>query len=499
MIRRPLKLPSDFNLIFICLLFALLGLGREKMFRDPGVFWHTTVGQEMLDAHALPRADHFTFTHDGQPWIAQQWLAELVMASVNALAGLDGLLLVAAVLLAATYAFLGDRLRRAGLSWPTTLLLLTLVIAAGSYHFLVRPHLVTIALMTCVFSILCDVEAGRAPLRRLLALPLLMILWTNLHGGALGGLATIIIVILLWLCRSHQFGSIESSIRTRCVNLALPAALCTIAILMNPYGPSLPSVWLSLMRSDVLPQTIQEHAPLQIFSFEGVMILALAAVYMVTLFKAWPHGRRSTWLIPLFWLALAFSRVRHGPIFAVTTAIALADMLSTMPRTARLSPQRLILPQPWLVPALCTIAGLILQSTGLRVPFIGAGWATLDSSYWPVETTRALEKFTSNDASPHVFNDMRFGGYLIRYAPGAKVFIDDRCELHGDQGIRRYLEIRQHAPLIEGLANETQLDLALVMTGTSLDRYLAASNRWTRVARDPASCLYSRRRANTPM
>ena len=379
------------------------------------------------------------------------------------------------------------------------MLLLTLIIAASSYHFLVRPHLVTIALMTCVFSILCDVEAGKAPLRRLLALPLLMILWTNLHGGALGGLATIILVILLWLWRAHQFSSIESSIRTRCVSLALPAALCTIAILMNPYGSSLPSVWLSLMRSDVLPQTIQEHAPLQLFSFEGVMILALASVYMVTLFKAWPHGRRTTWLIPIIWLALAVSRVRHGPIFAVTSAIALADMLSTMPRTACLGAQYFRFPRPWLVPSLCTIAGLLIQSTGVRAPFVGAGWAKLDPSYWPVETTRALEKFTSGSLSPHVFNDMRFGGYLIRYAPGAKVFIDDRCELHGDQGIRRYLEIRRDAKLIEGLANEMRVDLALVMSGTSLDRYLALSSRWARVARDPASCLYSRRYSDTPM
>jgi hypothetical protein len=502
MTRRLTSSSGSFSAIFLCLLFALLALGREKMLRDPGTFWHTQVGREMLSAQAVMRTDHYTFTNGGQPWIAQQWLAELVMAAVHGLAGLDGLLLIAAAILAATYAFAGDRLRAAGLGWPATIILLLLVIASSSFHFLVRPHLVTIALMAYVFAILCDVESGRSPLRRLMLLPALMILWTNLHGGALGGLATILLVLLLWLCRSTRYSATEHAhaVRSRCLQLAVPAALCTIAILINPYGPSLPSVWLSLMRSPLLPQVIQEHAPLRLISIECAMILALASVYMITLFRAWPHGRRTTWLIPLVWLALAFSRVRHGPIFAVCAVITIADMLAAMPRAAITVQQVLDTSRrSWLVPTCCTLMILLLQSTGVPIPLVGAHWARLDPTYWPIETTRDLQRIAAKGSSPHVFNDMRFGGYLIAHAPNTRPFIDDRCELHREQGIRRYLEIRHNPPLIEGLFAELRLDMALVAGGTALDRYLAGSAHWMCISRDPASRLYARRRTLAAM
>ena len=34
-----------------------------------------------------------------------------------------------------------------------------------------------------------------------------------------------------------------------------------------------------------------------------------------------------TWLLPVVWLALACSRVRHAPLFALTAALALAEFI----------------------------------------------------------------------------------------------------------------------------------------------------------------------------
>ena len=50
------------------------------MLGDPGSLWHTVVGRRILEGGALIRTDPFSFTCQGQPWIAQQWLGAIAMA-----------------------------------------------------------------------------------------------------------------------------------------------------------------------------------------------------------------------------------------------------------------------------------------------------------------------------------------------------------------------------------------------------------------------------------
>src|SRR5262245_24501365 len=117
--------------VFLVVWIALLGLGREKMMRDPGTLWHTVVGDRILSTHEVPRTDWLSYTEAGRPWIAQQWLAECAMAVIHCAAGLDGLLLAAATIIACVFASLAARLSRAGLPWPLVALGLMLVAGAS--------------------------------------------------------------------------------------------------------------------------------------------------------------------------------------------------------------------------------------------------------------------------------------------------------------------------------------------------------------------------------
>jgi len=88
---------------------GLLCLAPGSMMGDPGTLWHTVAGERMLQTGEVIRTDPFSFTSQGQPWVAQQWLAEIGMALLHRIAGLDALVLVAVTLLAATYAWLAGR------------------------------------------------------------------------------------------------------------------------------------------------------------------------------------------------------------------------------------------------------------------------------------------------------------------------------------------------------------------------------------------------------
>ena len=222
----------------------------------------------------------------------------------------------------------------------------------------------------------------------------------------------------------------DVSVRPMLIGTSL--SLSFVAVLVNPYGTALPRVWLSLMNSDLLPRIMIEHAPLRFLSTEGLMILTLAAVYLGLLAATWRRGLRVTWLVPLIWLVLACSRVRHGPLFAVTAAIAIADMLphSSLPAFFARSGSTLLNPalaakavglRAAAIPTLLVTLVFGVQAAGIRCPLIGAGWCRLDPTYWPVEATRVLrEHLVARPEDRRVFNDMLFGGYLIYNAPEAR-------------------------------------------------------------------------------
>ena len=103
--------------IFLGIWLVLLIGGRSKFLQDPGTFWHTVVGEQMLSTHQLIYHDTFSFTFAGQPWSPHQWLGECIMAALHRLDGLDTLLLATVTVLASLYTWLAHRLIRAGLHW----------------------------------------------------------------------------------------------------------------------------------------------------------------------------------------------------------------------------------------------------------------------------------------------------------------------------------------------------------------------------------------------
>ena len=493
---------------FLVLWIALLAIGRERMFRDPGTLWHTVVGERMLESGRLITTDAFSFTFEGRPWIAQQWLGECAMALVHRVAGLDGLLLGAVTLLAATFAMLYGRFRRAGLDTPLAVVLILLVLAASSYHFHPRPHLATIALTAWTLGLLADIETGRRSRRCIFALPLIMILWTNLHGGALAGIVTTILVLAAWMIAARWRGMPTAHPLSPIAGIGV-AALCGLSALVNPFGADLLNVWLGLSTSKVLPTVISEHGPVALGSMEGVAMAALAALYLFVLGGCVRREIRVTWLVPLLWLPLAFLRVRHGPLFAVTTAVAIAEMVPVCrwPRWMAAHGRAIlennvttrVHPAAWGIGGAMVAGALMVQAAGWHVPLVGAGWARLDGAYWPVEATRVAGDYAKEHPEKRrVFNDMLFGGYLIYALPKAHVYIDDRCELYGDEFLLRYVDLVKNPAKIDEEAAAHGIDLALVKSESRMAAYLSASAKWTTLHRDETAALFFRNQAPAP-
>jgi len=116
--------------------------------------YHLRAGGDILDGAGIPRADAWTFTAVGQPWLDQQWGAQVILAAVYRLAGWTGLVLLRAVLVGLLFALVlqvcrvrGADLRRA--AWLTLAAFVVSAVALG-----LRPQLFGMVLLALVLVIL---------------------------------------------------------------------------------------------------------------------------------------------------------------------------------------------------------------------------------------------------------------------------------------------------------------------------------------------------------
>ncbi len=292
--------------------------------------------------------------------------------------------------------------------------------------------------------------------------------------------------------------------------LVVLTVACGVTALVNPYGLGLPRTWLEIMGSPVIPRIIQEHAPLDLRSPDGWLILFLGMVYAAAVASVRSRWPRVTWLLPLVWFYETLTRVRHAPLFSIAVALALAEMLPYTRWAAWLArpgrdwfhfpsggrqPERRLGWGPAVLPLAVVLATAVLQGAGVRAPILGRGWVQLDPQHWPIELLPELRQAEhEHPEGARIFNDYLFGGFLIYYTPGLKVFIDDRCELYGDEWLTRFSEaMRQDPGRIDGWLEAYDFPYALVATGSAFDRHLGKSAEWSVVKRTDAAAFYKRR------
>ncbi len=491
---------------FVVLLLLLLAGGRSNFFRDPGTFWHVTTGEKIL-ADGFLRTDPYTFTFGGTWWVPYQWLGEVAMALAHRAGGFDLLLLGACTILAATFAALFARLYATGLNPVLAGVVLLVGLAAAASHFHVRPHLFTIAGMAMTTMLLTDIDACRAPLRRLLWLVPGFVVWTNVHGGVLAGMGTVGLAaagwVGLWLVGRDGPARSRADAAWACAAVAG----CLLSSLVNPYGLDLLKTWHVIMGEPALKAIVQEHSALDPAAPYAWPVFALAALYLFVLVGVPRRELRVSWLLPAVWFVLTCDRVRHAPLFAVVTLVVVAaawphtrwaEWLARhrpdvyQPRDGRTG----FWPNVWL-PALLVGLAAFLQVGRIEVPVIGAGWARLDGAHWPVEILPELKAHEPRSpADPHrLFNGYIDGGFVIYHAPGYKVFVDDRCEVFGGAWLLAFVRAESEGTADAVAAWEARygrFDFALTRTGDGFDTYFAAAPGWECVTRTGVASFYRR-------
>ena len=472
---KPIAIPAERRPLYdrlILLLFVLLapfGLSNAReMFDDGDVSWHIATGRWILE-HGIPAADPFSHTMPGHPWVAHEWLPDIVYAAAFNLAGYPAVAAVVGLALLALFAILSLPLRRQVAPPVLVITLLAMAIVLAPFT-LARPHVLVWPLVAGWTAMLLHYRsAGRAPP---LGFALLMTLWTNMHGSFPLGLVIAGAVALDALVESgwdrHLLG------RWLLFGLASLAAA-----LLNANGLAGLAYPFATLGMETLP-TIEEWKP----SNPGdtpYFYAALLAVLGIALHRG-ARLRIGELLLLLFLLAMAFSQVRHQTWLAIVAALVLPPRLASAPPGEGAG-----LPKRTVGPGLAGAAILLIALRLLLLPVQPA-----ENRFAP---RSALAHVPPELRSRPVFNEYSFGGPLI--LAGIRPYIDGRADMYGDRFVLDYREALDGDPgQFERAVERYRIAWTMLPPGNRLAQRLDRTPGWKRLYADKVAVIHVRVGAN---
>jgi hypothetical protein len=381
-------------LVAVAAYLVLLPLGG-RLLNDPDSYTHLVVGRWIVTNQTFPHTDIFSATFAGHPWIAKEWLSQVLYSGAYAVGGWNAIAVLAAAAAAAALGLLAHALLEKFEPIPALGLVLGAFVLAAP-HLVARPHALALPLMVAwTAGLVRAVDHGRAPSFRLLPL---MLLWANLHGGFTLGLALIAPFALEGILHDRRTAP-------RWIVFGLAAGLTAC---MTPYGPESILVTQRILGLGDALGIIVEWRPQDFSKLEAFEILLLGGIGFVLLRGLTLAPLRIVILLGLVHLALA--HVRNAEILGL-----LGPLLIGRPRD---DAQQASFP--------LMLRGVVFVTLGVAGVVFGALHPiTPAAQITPAAAVAALER-----AKPGpILNDYGFGGYLIYQ--GLAPFIDGRTELYG--------------------------------------------------------------------
>jgi hypothetical protein len=495
--------PSVADLIFVAVLCALVFTPLSvKLLGDAGIGWHIRTGQQILHTRSIPHVDSFSSVTSAKAWFAWEWLYDVLVGFLDAAWGLNGPVWFTAIVIAAVFAWMFRLVVSSGADLFAALILVLLAMSASTIHFLVRPHVLSWLLTLVWFWVLDSTEREtfgprHIRSRKLWFLPLVMLLWVNVHGGFVVGFALLGIYWLgaLWTWRRTNESRLDDTLqkiaaRKRMRNLALIGIASACASLINPYGWKLHEHIYGYLSNHFLMDHIAEF---QSPDFHGVaqrcflwLLLLALAVFMV-------RGRQlrvSQALMILFAVYAGLYASRNIPVASILLTMIAAPMFPGMPNfrgfASRMEKVESKLKGHFL-PLLVVVVTAVLVANDGRVGSNQLVKAQFDSNRMPGEAVSFLR---DQRAEGSILSPDYWGGYLIyRLYPHNRVVIDDRHDLYGERFLRSYLTMMHVEPGWENFLR-SHGDWVLLPRRSALAAILGKTAEWQTVYSDDVAIVF---------
>jgi hypothetical protein len=466
--------------VFVAVVFLGLFAMAARNVTDPDVWWHLKAGQYIAEHGSVPHTDPFSYTRAGQPWVAHEWLTELLLYGIERIAGWGGLIIVFSAVLSAAFLLL---YLRCG-SDPYVAGVAALYAAWATIPVWgVRPQVLSLLLTSLWLFIL---ERSERNPKLLWWTPPLMLLWVNLHAGfALGLALSALFLTGEWI--EQLMGAQPRSPRLK--SAAFTLLLSLLIVPLNPNGLRMFLYPIETLRSAAMQNYIAEWASPN-FHRADYMPFLLVVLGTFALSGSRPRLRPRELLLLIVSLYAGLCSIRMMPLFVLIAVPLICQRLAEWPTTRPL--QRLrpradsgTLFNAVIVLAMAAFAGFHIFQVVKRQP-------QAEAQHFPARAATFLRTHPAG----RIFNHYDWGGYLVwRLYPSTPVFIDGRADLYGEKLLNQFAETYQFKGAWRRPLQDWNIDTVLVPVDSALATGLRNSPGWSVSYEDIQAVVFT---ATTP-
>ncbi len=478
--------------LFAAILFFGLLAMTARTATDPDLWWHLRTGQWIVQTGHVPHTDPFSFTRSGKPWVAHEWLLDVTFYELWRLGGPAALIVLASVVTTLGFLFLYWRCN-ARPHWAAAATVLGAWAAAPCWG--VRPQMFTFTLAALLLWL---VERAESRPRLLWWIPLLFVVWLNLHGGFAVGLALLLLYAGGLALEAATGETPWHEARPTLLRIGCAILACLALVPVNPSGARLYLYPLeTLVAKEPRSLIVEWFSP----DFHlGMYLPCLLVILLPLSVFAWVRPAiRWRMLLPLaFMLIAALDAVRHIPIFmllavpviaqGVSSAERIADKGTAIwkPQSARRASRQFIYPAAAV--ALCVFALW-------RFADLARSQNAHEAEQYPHNAVAFLR---TAKAPERLFAYYDWGGYAIwQLFPEYRPFLDGRADVYGDDLLKQFETTVQLGQNWRQVLDTWGVGTVLVPSDSALAQGLWLDNDWTAAYHDPKALVFVRKPARS--
>ncbi len=488
----PYLIPTIADLIFVIFFVVLSSSLGQGLLNDCDTGYHIRTGEFIMETSSVPDQDMFSFLDPPPAWTAHEWLSAIIMALTHDALGLTGVVIFFALILALTY-YLQFRFLKKD---SNHILLLTgivlLVIASSAIHFLARPHLFSLLFLVIWYFVLDSYQYRNK--NYLYFLPLLMLVWVNLHGAFIIGfvlLGTYFMGNLIYYFLKQSNEKHVHAQKSRA--FLIVGVVCLAASLINPFTYHILLFPFDFVTNQYILTYVREF---QATNFQDFLVFKYLFLIMLAVLMT---SRLRLNLIELF-LVLGFTymslySVRNIPLFAIIIAPIIIRRLDLMMRESN---NRLVQflnnRSQSFMKTEKTARGFLWPALAVILVILVAGMNGIKHSFDPETKAVHAVEFLKNEHIPgNMFNDDEIGDYIIYAAyPEYRVFFDGRNDMYGMEHMQDYFRVTSLAKDWEDVLEKYDIQWIFFNANSLLSRHLLEREDWHLIYADNVAHIFVR-------
>lgn len=463
-------------------LFPFLFLLTVYKMIDTDIWFHMKAGQVITETGRFIYKDIFSYTAAGHEWLYHEWLFGVIAYNIYSIFGVNGLILGKTILLTLAFVIIYKDMRLRDVNPYVASFILTIAVLAARFRFTERPHIFKF-LSVAAFIYILDLYRLKGR-NRLWLLPVIQLLWTNIHGSFVLGPAIIGI---------YFFSEAVAGKSQELKGLAAILIIATLTTLINPYGFKLLIFSLGFGEKAVLA-SITEWAPTRIKDFYGAFGL-LFIVGLASFILKYKRTEVVDLLLFGLFAYLSIKAIRFTALFSLATAPVLAGNIqctvSTFKGFNTWATRWIALTALVMIAIIGSLFVHEIKRTPILVFGLGQGAAFPE---------KAVEFIKQREIYGNMYNSFAFGGYLIwSFHSERKVFIDGRAEVYDKEFQESFISGASVNKWLEAVNRYDINYAAIAYSAGGLDpvgKWISKDTNWVLIYWDDAARVYVR---DTPL